>query len=207
MTLFLTTTTTPLLIATLEPDLIRQVASPHQSFKVIYPRLTRGLLSDYALSWLPIQETKPPLGIFWFSKHISLKRRSKLLIQKKNNTMKIWKPTGGGFRLLILSTLFSRQEEHSNGAGTREGHYSVNLPDGRWVDWKLKWWENNSVWKYQFSGSNMSTTTPTTMMGMLLRWHTMAIMVLSEDMVDIWLMVAMVDILVLVDMEFLKVKC
>merc|ERR1711928_314046 len=23
------------------------------------------------------------------------------------------------------------QEEHSNGAGTREGHYSVNLPDGR----------------------------------------------------------------------------
>merc|ERR1719234_1334958 len=23
------------------------------------------------------------------------------------------------------------QEEHSNGAGSREGHYSVNLPDGR----------------------------------------------------------------------------
>ena len=29
----------------------------------------------------------------------------------------------------------------------------------------------------------------------------------TEDMVDIWLMVVLVDILVLVDMEFLKVKC
>ena len=51
MTLFLTTTTTPLLIATLEPDLIRQLASPLHSFKVIYPRLTRRLLSAYALKY------------------------------------------------------------------------------------------------------------------------------------------------------------
>ena len=43
----------------------------------------------------------------------------------------IWKMSNSlGF---ILLTLFGHQEEQSNGAGTREGHYSVNLPDGRWA--------------------------------------------------------------------------
>ena len=51
----------------------------------------------------------------------------------------IWKMSNSlGF---ILLTLFGHQEEQSNGAGTREGHYSVNLPDGRWQIFFFERWQ------------------------------------------------------------------
>ena len=82
----------------------------------------------------------------------------------------IWKMSNSlGF---ILLTLFGHQEEQSNGAGTREGHYSVNLPDGRWQMFFLTVADfENQIWTFNIllTGSSMSTTTPTILRDMLLR--------------------------------------